>query len=650
MDKKKIIGIAAILAVVLALSIGTFLWSRGSADRELEKLDLAVKYLSENDYEKAILAFNEAIKIDPKEVKAYQGLARVYTLQGRYDEAKAAYDRGLSAVEQDKQPALRLGLAGMYVDNNKLSQAEKAFQELKNANKNCLEAYWGLAIVYQQQGDNAKAEAILRHAVEQNPNEYRAYNTLALFLMQNRKPAAAYNNLVKSLTLEINQQEAYLVLSELYKVPWGDMESKPEPVSNQQVADMLEFHSYYTSEDYQKAVSSYTTKVGQNAGNQKGKILAAIAMIKTGDKSAAENLVKQLVGEKLNDWLLSDLARYYQIAGDNEKAKAAALKALQANGTDLEAIALLQNLNTGQEKIYAAQYLLYNWKPVVKVKEELRLKSLPIPGNEVQPKAPEKESNLLSLEYFVPNVNEQFTYRYTGDVAYDQIITNNKPEHSELQYSVAWTKVGSNAFKMKIVSNKGSEEYSYSVDGNALTALDDFEQLRFASPGEVWNRTFVSKTKEKYQVNYRFVGFTDMVVLGQTMKAAHLSYKWMIPQSSFGGEGESWYVKGLGLVKETAKDIGDDYTTTSTRELVSHSMVNATSQQQGISKDEAIGLVKKYIQDVEKQPVDYHYYCEEQGNNSYLVGQYENYVNGNYYGLTARYLVDKTNGKVSRDS
>ncbi|MEN6389979.1 MAG: tetratricopeptide repeat protein [Syntrophomonas sp.] len=424
MDKKKKIGIAAILAVVLALGIGTFLWSRGSADREQEKLDLAVKYLIQNDYEKAILAFNEAIKIDPKEVKAYQGLARVYTLQGKYDEAKAAYDRGLSAVEQDKQPVLRLGLAGMYVDNNQLSQAEKAFQEIKNANKNGLEAYWGLAIVYQQQGDNAKAEAILRQAVEQNPNEYRAYNTLALFLMQNRKPAAAYNNLLKSLTLEINQQEAYLILSELYKVPWGDMESKPEPASNQQVADMLEFHSYYTSEDYQEVVSSYKTKVGQNAGNQKGKILAAIAMIKTGDRSVAENLVKQLLEEKLSDWLLSDLARYYQIAGDNEKAKATALKALQANATDLEAIALLQSLNTGQEKLYAAQYLLYNWKPVDKVKEELHTRSLPFvetvkESKPVQNNKPAEQSSALITP--PKGLNEDFQETYLGVIkAYDK--------------------------------------------------------------------------------------------------------------------------------------------------------------------------------------------------------------------------------------
>lgn len=414
MDKKKI-GIIAVLAVVLAIGIGAFLWSRGAADRAQEKLDLAVKYISENDFDKAILAYNEAVKIDSKEVKAYQGLARVYTLQGKYDDAKASYERGLSSVEQDKQTTLRLGLAGMYIDNSQLDLAEKAFQEIKNTNKGCLEAYWGLAIVYQQQGDNAKTEAMLKQAVEQNPNEYRAYNTLAIFLMQNQKSDDAFNNLVKSLTLEINQQEAYLILGDLYKGRWGELPNKIAVLSDRQAADMLEFYSYYALEDYQKAVDSYKTKVGQQGGNQKGRILGAIAMIKTGDKTGAEVLIKQVIGERLNDWLLSDLARYYQISGDNEKARVAALKALQANGTNLEAIALLQNLNTGQEKLYAAQYLMYNWKPLGKVKEELQTKSLPIAGI-IKDSSISKAAEPISIIAPPKGLNEKFEETYLGVV------------------------------------------------------------------------------------------------------------------------------------------------------------------------------------------------------------------------------------------
>ncbi len=421
MDKKKI-GIIAAVVAVLVLAVGAGIWSQSSADRVQKQLDLAVKYICENDFEKAILAYNEAIKIDPREVKAYQGLARVYALQGKYDDAKAAYERGLAAVEAEKQITLRLGLAGMYVDQNKLAEAEKAFQEIKDANPNCLEAYFGLAMVYQQQGNNAKAESLLRQAVEKNPNDYRGYNTLALFLKQNGKAEEAFNNLVRSLTLEINQQEAYLVLSDMYKGRWSDLQAKVASVSDQQTKAMLEFYAYYGAENYQKALDIYRVKLAGQAGNHKARVLAAIAMFKTGDAVGAAAMIKQLEGEKLNEWLLSDIACYYQIAGDNEKAKAMAVKALQANGINLEAVALLQTLNAGEAKYYAAEMLLYNWKPVKKVKQELKARSLFVPElvNTSQPKSDlpyDQSSHIFVPEEYADAATQAEFDKYWGGVA-----------------------------------------------------------------------------------------------------------------------------------------------------------------------------------------------------------------------------------------
>lgn len=374
--------LGALLAIVLTAG-GFWGWQNfGTEARTQAKLDLAVKYLSENDYEKAVLAFNDAISIDPKEVKAYQGLARTYTLQGKYDDAITTYDRGLTAVAAEKKPLLQIGLAGMYIDQGQLDNAERAFQELINSNQNYLEAYWGLAVVYQQKGDNAKAEATLRKAIENNPKEYRTYNTLALFLKQNNRADEALNNLVQSLTLEINQQEAYLVLTDMYKDRWPNLRSKASGVSNPQVGAMLEFYSYYAAQDYQKAVNIYNERLEQQTGNYKARILAAIAMYKLDDKAAARKIIDKVKKEKLNDWLLSDLANYYLEAGDKERAREYALKALQANGTNLDAIALLQNLNTdnAEVKAYTARALLFNWKPVGLALEDMQARCLPLLG------------------------------------------------------------------------------------------------------------------------------------------------------------------------------------------------------------------------------------------------------------------------------
>jgi|GEM_PF-2069166 Cytochrome c biogenesis factor len=506
--KNKVI-VGSILAVVLILG-GFWGWnSFGTEARMQAKLDLAVKYLSENDYEKAILAFNDAIKIDPQEVKAYQGLARTYTIQGKYDEAQSTYDRGLAAVAAEKKPTLQIGLAGMYIDQGQLDKAEQAFQEINNSNPSCLEAYFGLAMVYQQKGDNAKAEAMLRKAVADNPNQYRAYNTLALYLKQNNKTDDSFNNLVKSFSLEINQQEAYLILTDLYKGNWNALQLKASLVTDQQLAAMLQFYGYYASEDYQKAITIFQEKFSQQSSNQKARILAAIAMLKQGDKPRAEALVKQLTKEKLNDWLSSDLSKYYLEAGDKAKAKDYALKALKANPTNLDAITVLQNINSADAsaKVYTAQALLYNWKPVVKVKEELKEKSLIVLGNSesVKPEGSNQQTG-GSGSNASSGPQEKSGQLHQAEASQDGII---KPEPISIEVKEnkeLWVKY-SDGHKELLVNN-----FKQAYLGNAQFSLDGTKVYFGASNGNAGSaNTYAVNIKDKI-VKYITYGYFTKVI------------------------------------------------------------------------------------------------------------------------------------------
>ena len=81
-------NIILFLALVLALSLCACGQKTENAPTWKEQYDLGVRYLSEGNYEQAILAFEAAIEIDPKQVDAYIALAEVYTAQG--DTEKAA--------------------------------------------------------------------------------------------------------------------------------------------------------------------------------------------------------------------------------------------------------------------------------------------------------------------------------------------------------------------------------------------------------------------------------------------------------------------------------------------------------------------------------------------------------------------------------
>lgn len=64
-----------------------------------EQYDLGVRYLSEGNYEDAIIAFTAAIEIDPKQPEAYLGLADVYEAQGDLESLRAILEQGFQATE-----------------------------------------------------------------------------------------------------------------------------------------------------------------------------------------------------------------------------------------------------------------------------------------------------------------------------------------------------------------------------------------------------------------------------------------------------------------------------------------------------------------------------------------------------------------------
>ena len=56
--------------------------------------DLGVRYLSEGNYEEAILAFNAAIEIDPKQPDVYEKLAEIYIATGDTEQARKILEDG----------------------------------------------------------------------------------------------------------------------------------------------------------------------------------------------------------------------------------------------------------------------------------------------------------------------------------------------------------------------------------------------------------------------------------------------------------------------------------------------------------------------------------------------------------------------------
>ena len=75
---KVLIVLGVILAVIAAV-VMTVVLAGHSREKKLQtQLDLGNKYLAEEQYEDAIVAFEAAISIEPKTPEAYKGLAEAY--------------------------------------------------------------------------------------------------------------------------------------------------------------------------------------------------------------------------------------------------------------------------------------------------------------------------------------------------------------------------------------------------------------------------------------------------------------------------------------------------------------------------------------------------------------------------------------------
>lgn len=101
-SKKVKIIIVILVTAVIAVEIGIIFFglrSNSTTRKIQEQIALGRKYLVELDYENAIATYEKVIKIDPKCVEAYLGLAEVYVEMENYDSALEILVKGYKTTQ-----------------------------------------------------------------------------------------------------------------------------------------------------------------------------------------------------------------------------------------------------------------------------------------------------------------------------------------------------------------------------------------------------------------------------------------------------------------------------------------------------------------------------------------------------------------------
>jgi Tfp pilus assembly protein PilF len=92
----------ALLALLMLISV-TACGGKAQATYQ-EQYDLGVKYLSEGNYEQAVIAFTAAIQIDPKQAPAYTGRGDAY-VQLAASDAETAGEKYENAAATSNRPS-----------------------------------------------------------------------------------------------------------------------------------------------------------------------------------------------------------------------------------------------------------------------------------------------------------------------------------------------------------------------------------------------------------------------------------------------------------------------------------------------------------------------------------------------------------------
>ncbi|MGB5259883.1 MAG: tetratricopeptide repeat protein, partial [Gammaproteobacteria bacterium] len=174
---------------------------------------LATIYGQLGDFNKAIDAYRDGIKLQSNAPQMHFGLGKALARQGLFSEAEDSYKRAL-----DLQPSFTQSIPDLAValfQQNKLTESEHYFQEALRSDPKSVKAMLGLGRIYQIWRKAELATNYYKNALTINPNIALAEHQLGHMAMLAAQHEEADKHLEAALKIDPNYAPAYLELGDL---------------------------------------------------------------------------------------------------------------------------------------------------------------------------------------------------------------------------------------------------------------------------------------------------------------------------------------------------------------------------------------------------------------------------------------------------
>ena len=207
MKKATTLWIIPILCLLMLCSCG-----KSPEEQWQEQYDLGVRYLSEGNYEEAIIAFTAAIEIDPNRAEAYVGRGDAYVASGENAEnLNAALSDYEAALELDNTIlSAWLSTGEIHVSLGNYEDAIEAYNRALELDPSQAEIYLNIAECYAVLGDLPTAIDILEEGIAETDSE-----TLKLMLQE-------YENRLTPEEITVLTRQSYVKYDYISDGEFGD--------------------------------------------------------------------------------------------------------------------------------------------------------------------------------------------------------------------------------------------------------------------------------------------------------------------------------------------------------------------------------------------------------------------------------------------
>lgn len=155
----------------------------GDRTRALEQLEKG-KELYRNDQDaEAVLAFMEAVRLDPDFAEAHFRLGLGYESLGKREEAEAEYKKAAETYkkyfeENDNDAEARYNLGQIYANLGNYSEAIRQYREATKLKENDPDIYYDLGVAHTKLAQYDAAAVAFSKSLEIDPDYYRAQDGL----------------------------------------------------------------------------------------------------------------------------------------------------------------------------------------------------------------------------------------------------------------------------------------------------------------------------------------------------------------------------------------------------------------------------------------------------------------------------------------